>query len=308
MAKIEKKVLILEGPNAIGKDSYINTILRFCPYYKVHYAASEIVNELRGQENLLPFTSYVTFDTILSSIKRDNSEYPHIQYRSPITSLIYNRIYRPDSPWLGEDEMYLERFLSNKYGKIFTLWIMTYEDDYLKSMYQDNPGILAERLRGRSKELYNLTRINDEYKAIAAKIQNKASNFEFVHTEGKGMADYFEALDSAIDKTVKIFGTYPLFLIDTEYFLENKGENPIILGDETRFIFLADDMDTFFKAINTSNFRYMPKENYAILFNSSAKVLNFDFFVIYAAKKIIEKRPGTKYATDSHSQFFIERR
>lgn len=307
MRIVQKKTLILEGTNGIGKDVFIQKILDYCPYYKIHYASSDIVNEVKGQEHLLPLMGYTAFETIYTSIRRDPTNYPHIQYRSPLTNLVYNRMYRPDSPWLEEDRMYLERFLAKKYDSSYVFWIMTYSEDYLEKQYRENAGALAERVRGRTKELTYLVNINKMYSFEAGIIASKANAFKFVHTEGTGTLDYFSALDTAIEKAIELFGTYPLVLIDTEYYLNAKDFNPFLCDDNARFVFMSDDMDVCMKVINSSNFRYIPKEKYAILFNNSPDILNYDFFIIYSVSNILAKRLDTKYITDDYSAYFIEK-
>ena len=163
---------------------------------------------------------------------------------------------------------------------------MTYDKDYLETQFRENAGVLADRLRGRTRELSNLVTVNNMYEEEADRIDNKTHAFKLVRTRGKGSLDIINAMDAVIDKTVKFFGTYPLVLVDSEYLAENPEFSPIMCDDRARFIFISSKAETVMRAINSTNCRYIPKEKYALLLDISDGVLNYDFFLIRDEKKV----------------------
>lgn len=294
-----KKTLILEGPNGIGKNVFIDTVLKYCPYYKTHYAGSEVIKEVKDQLNLLPLVSYVTYETIYTSILNDSSKYPHIQYRSPLTSRIYNKIFRPDADWLNLDVYYNNKFFGNKYDNSFILWIMTYSEEYLKDQFKKKCDNLKIRIRDRKKELDNLVKINNLYFEYSNFFLQNGDKFSFnmFFDIGTGMLDGIEKLEMDIKTLIgKLEGeNNPIYIIDmsNEY---NVSKVKIFLNDKNL------DENTKFVILSNKSFTCSNEELNKILFpmkteysnichlkNNYPKIFFPDFFKTFCISHLKEK-------------------
>lgn len=290
--EIKAPVTILEGPNGIGKDALIATILKYCPYYKVHYASSDIVKAARSEEDL-PLISYTTFETIYSSIAKDPSDYPHIQYRSSLTNLVYNPIFRPEIDLEAQDLYYSSKFIDNKYDENFTIWVCLYEPAYL--IQKSIEGRIGNRVKNRQKEIDNIIKVNDSYRKIADKLLiDKNRKFRFIVTEGKGMLDPIYQLDSIVEQIVKqdLQKCRVAYVVDVDLICRDEAKAYYIREmyntyDWTNFVFVCCNFTQ--RAIAG---RFATDNGFAIsrfsFIESPYYLFNQDFMNIYAYKKMEE--------------------
>ena len=289
---MKKKTLIIEGPNGMGKDVFINKILEYCSYYKVHYAASDIVNEVKDRPELLPLISYATFETIHTSIQRDPTDYPHIQYRSPLSNMVYNPIYRPDADWLKLDNLYVERFFTKKYDDSYVFWLAKYNKDYLLDQLENHSEELSIRLRNRKLELDNIVRINERYEQLFELIKDMQPKCKLIHTTGTGTLDYMHLIDAQINEANLRFSPYSVIVVDSNCIV---GPNNVFVNNKivnnrynkARWIFIANDRKECLNRISSGRFGDVPSEDrFMIIVNPCPLIFNEDFFSIYVSRNV----------------------
>lgn len=302
--EMKKKTLIIEGPNGMGKDVFINKILEYCPYYKVHYASSEIVKEVKDKPELLPLISYVTFETIFTSIQRDPTNYPHIQYRSPLSNMVYNPIFRPEMNW-KLDNLYAERFFTEKYDESYVFWLMTYDSYYLRNQLENKADELSLRLRNRKTEIEHIVEINDRYVELFKMIKDLHPRCQMIHTVGTGTLDLFSLIDRRVDRIVEKFAPYIISHIDREAVINKDNEyiewNKLSLDYDTqRYIYLTNNIDECLKNIHEWRPGIVPEDKYDIITNPYPLIFDNEFFSTYVMKQLISKN-ADKYKASSQS-------
>lgn len=286
---MEKRALILEGPNGIGKDVFLNTLLEYCPYYKVHYAGSGIIkdfnNELTGED--LSKMGYAAFETIHTSIEKDSSEFPHIQYRSLMTNLIYNALFRYDEQVEKNDYEYMMRFFHQKYTDKHVFWISSYDEEYLKNLSDDE---ISTRLRKRPDEIENILKINRQYQELYERLKDDQSiRCNLVLTTGVGNLDILKDVDRQLQKFAD----------------RHQGQTAYVVSESC--------IDTTRAALLQVQERYPLMSvgrkicEYAVeLSNPNSQLINSDFFTVYAVCNL-RKKMNVEYVASDDEEFYIEK-
>lgn len=191
----KQKYLIIDGPNGIGKDTFLNELMRRFPEVRVHYASSKVLvpnNLYQPIEEEYTLISYVTFCTIYESMLRDNTNNYHVQYRSPLTSIIYNPLYRPRASWLDKDKRINLDFMLEKYDSKFLFLLYTYDSRTVDRLVKKN----NEEKRVRDKEYVDIRRINELYEEAWEMIsKDNRKKFWLERVRGPGMLSIFEEFD-----------------------------------------------------------------------------------------------------------------
>lgn len=291
---MDKKTLILEGPNGIGKDTFINTFLKYCPDCRVHYAASGIVKEIIADlgEEALPIASYTAYETIYTSIKRDPSQSYHIQYRSMLTDYVYNKVFRENASLEKKDMEYLKKFLTEKYDKSFVFWVMTYQDHYLRKQVGFDNSEIDRRVRGRKEERSKIASINSVYRDTVIEIAHEYPSLNIVHTVGNGMLDPIKKIDEAVMDLQSIFklkgiNNPAISIVDLTC---DKNFDGFWQYYDTRipnkiFVVLANNEAKYKRFLESQQH----KEFYIPIINPLPDVLFDDFFSIYVSYAIYER-------------------
>jgi len=301
------KTLILEGTNAIGKDVIIDKFLEYCPYYKVHYASSSIAKFAKDNINILPDLSYATFETIYHSIKKDISPYQHIQYRSYLSNLVYNSLFRPENIDITKkDEKYLEEFFNDKYDKDFTLWIMCYYKEYLLNLTEEAK---EKRLKSRTVEINKIIEINDKYEEFYNKLLERKYPINIQFTKCIGSLDLVYKIDTQIDKAYVYFkrldndivrNVYIINMDDQEY--RERAFNSPYYNDNV--IMLTDNAEKIKSYLNNESIEKRFGNRYFIIENPNKYILPRDFFIIYSTVNIFNRIKYDNFEFGINKEYF----
>lgn len=182
------RFLIVDGPNSIGKDTFLDALMKRFSEIRPHYASSGIITnpEIRVTEEDLTLICYTTFFTNYKSMIRDREGTYHVQYRSPLSNIIYNNLKRPNALWLSYDHGTMMNFMAKHYDErfIFLMYSFT-EEDLLDLKFS---GSEADQRRMERKGFKDTFEANNLYREAWKEIRaDKRLRFATVTQEGKGL-------------------------------------------------------------------------------------------------------------------------
>lgn len=239
--------LIIEGTNGIGKDVLLKYFVKHIPIANIYYAPSSNIANL-GVERYED-TCYTTFNTIEESINKLSSKADSIQYRSPLTNIIYNKIMRPEEKILMEAEDRTYNYIINTYKENTEFLICVYDKYTIKKITKDN---CHTRIRKESYEY--LDKVNNEYKNMYYKLYNDPNRqFSIAMYEGEGTEDLITDMINQVKCSIIQYNPKNILLLDID--------NVLLDWFDEEKSFLVDDLEYPGYWPNTVSNSYFVKGN-----------------------------------------------